>query len=157
MIYEFVRQFAQFLASDKRGNLVKIGSMEEEKHDLYERIGGEAGIERLVTVFYDRVLAEPELAPFFEHASMDRLKMMQKEFFSEALGGPLFYSGHSLRQVHAGKGISRENLRTFVGCLLKVLKEEIDQFGLTRQDVDRIYSRIAIEADRITDDVTESG
>ena len=104
-----------------------------------------------------QVLADPELAPFFEHASIDRLKTMQKEFFSEALGGPLFYSGHSLRQVHAGKGISRENLRTFVGCLLKVLKEEMDQFGLTRQDVDRIYSRIAIEADRITDDVAESG
>lgn len=140
-----------------RGDSDKNGSMEEEKHDLYKRIGGEAGIERLVTVFYDRVMAEPELAPFFKHAPMDRLKMMQKEFFSEALGGPLFYSGHSLRQVHAGKGISRENLRTFVGCLLKVLKEEMDDFGLTRQDVDRIYSRIAIEADRVTDDVAESG
>jgi hemoglobin len=131
--------------------------MTEKNESLYERIGGEAGIERLVNVFYDRVVAEPDLAPFFTHAPMDRLKMMQKEFFSEALGGPLFYSGHSLRQVHAGKGINKEHLRTFVECLLKVLKEEMDGFGLSRQDVDAIYSRIAIEADRITDDVTESG
>ena len=131
--------------------------MAEENVNLYERIGGEEGIERLVNVFYDRVVAEPELAPFFTHAPMDRLKMMQKEFFSEALGGPLFYSGHSLRQVHAGKGIQKEHLRTFVGCLLKVLEESMGDLNLSRQDVDSIYSRIAIEADRITDDVAESG
>lgn len=131
--------------------------MDEEKHDLYKRIGGEAGIERLVTAFYDRVLAEPDLAPFFTHVPMDRLKVMQKEFFSEALGGPLFFSGKSLRTVHAGKGIKKEHLRRFVKCLLKTLEEEMDDFGLDRQDVDRIYSRIAIEADRLTDDVTESG
>ncbi|MEP4078603.1 truncated hemoglobin [Haloferula sp.] len=133
------------------------GSMDDENHNLYELIGGEAGIEKLVTAFYDRVLTEPDLAPFFRHVPMDRLRMMQKEFFSEALGGPLFYKGHSLRQVHAGKGISKEHLRRFVGCLLKTLEEEREDFGLTRQDVDRIYSRIAIEADRLTDDVTESG
>lgn len=131
--------------------------MAEENVNLYERIGGEEGIERLVNVFYDRVVAEPELAPFFTHAPMDRLKMMQKEFFSEALGGPLFFSGRSLRQVHAGKGIRKEHLRRFVEILLTTLEEEMDDFGLTRRDVDQIYSRIAIEADRLTDDVTESG
>ncbi|MGB6221335.1 group I truncated hemoglobin [Haloferula sp.] len=131
--------------------------MAEDKHNLYERIGGEEGIEKLVTAFYERVLAESDLAPFFEHAPMDRLKTMQKEFFSEALGGPLFFSGRSLRQVHAGKGIQKEHLRRFVEILLTTLEEEMDDFGLTRQDVDQIYSRIAIEADRLTDDVTESG
>lgn len=131
--------------------------MENEKRSLYERVGGESGIERLAMPFYDRVLAIPDLAPFFRHVPMDRLKVMQKEFFSEALGGPLFFVGRSLRQVHAGKGISKEIMRTFAECMLETLEREVEDFTLTRQDVDRMFSRIAPDVDRVTDDVTESG
>lgn len=131
--------------------------MTDENQNLYERLGGETGIESLVDDFYQRVLGDSELAPFFEHASMDRLRTMQKELFSEALGGPLHYSGHSLREVHAGKGIRKRDLRRFVGHLLATLEESQGDRGLTRQEIDAIYSRIALEADQITDGVNESG
>jgi hemoglobin len=126
---------------------------------LYRALGGEEGIEKLVERFYERVFADPKLAPFFEHVPVDRLKMMQKEFFSEALGGPLFYTGHSLRQVHAGKGIRKEDLRRFVGHLMDTLDAADEELGisLSRLDIDGIYSRIAIEADRITNSVGDSG
>lgn len=127
------------------------------KESLYERIGAEKGVEHLVAAFYDRVAADETLAPFFEHASMERLRTMQKEFFSEALGGPLFYTGHSLRQVHAGRGIKREHLRSFIKHLLSTLEAEQEELKITDQEVKDIYSRIAIEADRITNDVAESG
>lgn len=131
--------------------------MEERNESLFDRIGGEKGIEALIGAFYDRVLADEVLRPFFENAPMDRLRTMQKEFFSEALGGPLFYSGRSLRQVHAGRGITKEHLRRFTGHLLETLEVEREGLSLTPADVNAIYSRIAIEADRVTDDVTESG
>lgn len=124
---------------------------------MFEKIGGEAGVERLVGKFYQRVLADPELGPFFKDAPIDHLQKMQKEFFSEALGGPLFYTGRSMRQVHAGRGIKREHLQSFVQHLLDTLEAERADLNLDRQEIDRIYSRIAVEADRITDDVTESG
>ncbi len=127
--------------------------MSEQPDRLYQAVGGEAGIELLVGRFYQRVLADPKLAPFFEHVPMERLRMMQKEFFSEALGGPLFYSGHSLRQVHAGKGIRKEHLRRFVKHLLTTLEEDVPELNLDRLEIDAIYSRIAIEADRITNSV----
>jgi len=131
--------------------------MAEESRTLFDKIGGEAGIERLVGEFYERVLADEVLAPFFEGVPIERLQAMQKEFFSEALGGPLFYSGRSLRQVHDGRGITKEHLRRFVGHLMATLEESQDGLGLSRQDVDAIHSRIAVEADRITNDATESG
>jgi hemoglobin len=127
------------------------------KDSLFARAGGEAGIEKLVEAFYERVLADEVLAPFFEHAPMDHLRTMQKELFSEALGGPLYYSGRSLRQVHAGKGIKRRHVRRFVGHLLKTLEAEREDLKITEQEVKDIYSRIAVEVDRVTDDVTESG
>ncbi|MCU0795995.1 MAG: group 1 truncated hemoglobin [Akkermansiaceae bacterium] len=130
--------------------------MESSSSHLYERLGGEIGIERLVGRFYERVQADEHLAPFFEHVPMGRLKMMQKEFFSEAVGGPLYYTGRSLRQVHAGRGIRKEDLRRFTGHLVATLKEAEKELGISPQETHAIYSRIAIEADRITDDVTES-
>ncbi len=56
---------------------------------LFDRVGGEQGVRNLVRSFYDRVLRDPELAPFFEDASIDRLYSMQYEFFAAALGGPV--------------------------------------------------------------------
>ena len=128
-----------------------------DEQNLYERIGGEAGIEQLVKSFYNRVLADEELAPFFEHVPMDKLRTMQKEFFSEALGGPLFYSGRPLREVHAGKGIKKEHLRRFTDHLFEVLDEGKVEMGLTPQEVDAIYSRIALEADEIGGGGAETG
>lgn len=116
---------------------------------LYDRIGGEAGVVQLVEAFYERVLADEELAPFFRHVPMDALRKMQKEFFSEALGGPLFYSGRPLREVHAGMEIKRRHLTRFTDCLLATLEAEQEGLKLSRQDIDAIYSRIALEADEI--------
>lgn len=120
---------------------------------LYDRIGGEIGIENLVHKFYERVQADPELVPFFLHVPMEKLRAMQKELFSEALGGPLFYSGRSIRDVHAGRGISKEHLQRFLGHLL----DTVSSLDLSRHEIDQIYSRIAREADEVTDDTTESG
>lgn len=131
--------------------------MPDNEPSVFEKIGGEEGVERLVEKFYDRVISDPKLGRFFEQAPVEHLKTMQKEFFSEALGGPLFYSGRSLRQVHAGKGIHKEHLQCFIEHLLATLKAERSDLNLDDQEINRIYSRIAIEADRITDDVTESG
>jgi hemoglobin len=131
--------------------------MSEDNKSLYDRIGGEAGIEKLVDEFYDRVLADPELSPFFANTETSRLRAMQKEFFSEAIGGPLFYSGHSLREVHAGRGIKKTHLRLFTGHLLQTLKDHKDELSLSPQDIDAMYSRIAIEADEISDGGSETG
>lgn len=116
---------------------------------MFDRVGGEAGIEQLVHGFYDRVLADPELNPFFKHVPMEKLLSMQKEFFSEALDGPLFYSGRSLREVHQGHEISKRHLRRFTDHLLATLESRQKDLGLTEQDVNAIHSRIAMEADEI--------
>lgn len=117
---------------------------------LYERIGGEAALENLVREFYDRVLADQVLAPFFEHVDTSKLKAMQKEFFSEALGGPLFYTGRSMREVHAGKGIRKSHLALFTGHLMDTLENHKDRLTLTKADIHSVYSRIALEADEIS-------
>ncbi|MEO0017353.1 MAG: Group 1 hemoglobin GlbN [Verrucomicrobiota bacterium] len=120
---------------------------------LYDRAGGEAGITQIVGVFYQRVLADPELSPFFAHVPMEKLRRMQVEFFSSALNGPLQYSGQPLAHVHRGHGITKAHLRRFTEHLLASL----ETLNLSRQDVQTIYTRIAREADEVTDDADGSG
>lgn len=74
---------------------------------IYEAIGGEPALTAVVSDFYDRVLADQKLAWFFAGANMNKLKGKQVEFFSAALGGPHVYQGQSMRDVHAGRGISQ--------------------------------------------------
>ena len=117
----------------------------ETNESLYERVGGEAGVERLVTAFYAAVLADPKLAPFFREVAIDKLKRMQREFFTAALDGPATYSGRPIAHVHHGRRIKASHMGRFVGHLLNI----IEDYGLTEAERDGIISRINIYADEI--------
>jgi hemoglobin len=124
-----------------------------EENTLYERIGGETGIARLMGDFYDRVLTDPELRSFFEGVEMEKLRRMQREFFAAALGGPSHYSGRSLAEVHAGRGIGLRHLRRFLEHLFETLRAH----GVTEVDAYEVVSRINLYADEITGDVPGQG
>lgn len=113
---------------------------------LYERLGGESAIAALIEAFYIRVLADPELAPFFRHTSMDHLRTMQTQFFSMALGGPVSYTGQSLGHIHHGHGISRHHFALFVGHMLETLKDA----GCDEHETDVVIEHINTFANEIT-------
>lgn len=119
---------------------------------LYDRVGGEQGVKNLVRSFYDRVLKDPELAPFFETASLDRLFRMQSEFFGAALGGPVTYSGLSICQAHFGMGIDRQDFARFVNHLIETLKA----WQLSEHEINDLISRVNTYADDVTGAVVVS-
>lgn len=120
--------------------------MDDQKPTLYERIGGKPVVKQLVEEFYGRVLADPELKPFFAHASMERLRHMQYEFFSAALDGPVEYSGQPVYMAHHGRGINNHHLSLFLDHLLETIKAAHPD----EQDVLDIINRINLYADEIT-------
>ena len=114
---------------------------------LYERVGGEEAITRLVDAFYDRGLADPELEPVFRDTAMDKLRRMQREFFAAALGADVSYSGRPLGQAHAGRDISPKHLQRFVAHLIETLNADFD---LRPADESAIVDRIWRHADDVT-------
>jgi hemoglobin len=68
---------------------------------LYQRVGGEAAIMAAATLFYDKVLADPELAPFFASLDMEKQVSKQVAFLSWAFGGPERYAFRPLGEAHA--------------------------------------------------------
>jgi hemoglobin len=85
--------------------------------NIYSQIGGHEALEVVVADFYDRVLADGELAGFFTGTNMSRLKGKQVEFFAAALGGPDPYTGVPMRQVHQGRGITAHHFGLVAGHL----------------------------------------
>ena len=112
---------------------------------IYEQIGGAEALEAVVTDFYDRVLADDELAGFFTGTNMARLKGKQAEFFAAALGGPDPYTGASMRQVHQGRGIKVRHFNLVAGHLT----DSLSAAGVPDDIVATIIGAIAPLADDI--------
>lgn len=120
--------------------------------NLYERVGGEETIVAAVDDFYARVLSDPELAPFFEGARMDKLRAMQVELFSSVLGGPVEYSGMALFDAHAGRGIEARHITRFTHHLLETLLG----MGVDPDDADQIVSKVTILAQDVLGETTDA-
>lgn len=106
---------------------------------IYERIGGEEALVAVVDDFYERVLADAELAPFFRGTSMPRLKGMQVAFFAAALGGPDEYRGRSMKDVHRGRGIGRHHFE----LVAKYLTDSLLAAGVPEATAETIIGAIA--------------
>jgi hemoglobin len=94
---------------------------EQAEPSIYESIGGEPALAAVVDDFYARVLADPQLSGFFAGTNMPRLKGRQVEFIAAALGGPVPYTGASMRDAHRGRGIAQEHFDLVAGHLVTAL------------------------------------
>lgn len=112
---------------------------------IYEEIGSQKALIAVVDDFYDRVLADPELAVFFKGTNMSRLKGMQVEFFAAALGGPDVYRGRSMKDVHRGRGIGQRHF----DLVATHLNEALSGAGVPPETVNTIIGTIAPLADDI--------
>lgn len=81
---------------------------EAEKPTLYERLGGQKGVESIVDGTLERHLENPKLAPYFAHLDHAWFRKTIVEFFATGTGGPATYSGADVRTAHAHLNISDE-------------------------------------------------
>ncbi len=88
---------------------------------IYDSIGGAAAVRAAVDDFYDRVLADPELAPFFDGTDLQRLKAHQRSFIAAAIGGPEIFAGRDMASAHAGLGVTHAQFDAVVAHLVDTL------------------------------------
>ncbi|MBQ0760654.1 group 1 truncated hemoglobin [Zhongshania sp.] len=112
---------------------------------LYERIGGEAAVDKAVDIFYDKIMADGRISAFFENIDMFALARKQKLFLTMVFGGPSDYSGEDMRTAHAGMGINNEHFNAVVENLAGTLSE----LGVGADDI----AEVAKIADSVRDEV----
>ncbi len=118
---------------------------------IYDSIGGAGAVSAVVDIFYDNVLSDPSLAPYFDGVSLARLKGHQRSFIAAALGGPEAYAGRSMAEAHAGLGVTPEAFGKVVGHLVQALEIA----GVDHDTIAEIGSNLApLEADIVSHQTT---
>jgi hemoglobin len=91
---------------------------------LFEEIGGEPELRKIVARFVDRLFDDPMIGFFFERADRQRIKDKEYEFAARHLGASIEYTGRPLTTAHAAH-------RIFDGQFmrrLQILRETLAEF-----------------------------
>lgn len=112
---------------------------------LYERLGGEAAVDAVVDEFYDRVLADESLAPYFEGVDTERLRDHQKQFIAQVAGGPAEYDGADMHTAHAHLDITAEAFARVVDHLDASLRA----FDVPAEDREAVLDAVAAFEDDV--------
>ncbi|GLC34075.1 hypothetical protein PLESTF_000172200 [Pleodorina starrii] len=93
---------------------------------LYERLGGSAAVEAAVEIFYNRIIADGELAPFFQGVDMKKQRRKQVAFMTYVFGGAGAYEGRDLYKAHKNlieqHGLKELHFDLVAGHLLETLR-----------------------------------
>ncbi len=112
---------------------------------LYDKYGGFATINSIVTDFYDNLLENNDVAHFFENVSLERLIDHQTKFLCQVLGGPSEYTGKELSAAHQNMNISDADF----GTVATILKQTLEDAGVEPEDLDTIIGIVASTKDQI--------
>src|SRR4051812_9253350 len=122
----------------------------DQKRPLFDRLGGDKGINALVDDWVARALADPRVnwerkgvtrggMSFNRNKSVEwnasadnvaKMKTHIAQFLSVATGGPPKYEGREMKDVHAGLHITNAEFDASVGDL----KTSLDKLGIPNQE-----------------------
>jgi hemoglobin len=114
---------------------------------LYASLGGDMGLRAAVAVFYARVTADPELAPYFAGIDLDRLRAHRRAFLMAALDGPTIFTGRPLETAHAGRGITDDHFDRLVDHLAETLGDlgnASTDVALVRERLEALRARVVV-------------
>ncbi len=94
---------------------------------LYDWAGGMPVFEKLIDVFYEKVLLDEALAPVFKHMSAQH-QLHVAHFIAEVFGGPPMYSSSEgshfkMIQKHLGRQLTEQHRKRWVQLLIESADE----------------------------------
>jgi len=132
-----------------------IGAQAEGKLALFDRLGGEQGLARIVDDFLPRATQDPRVnwqrkdvkhGGILHHdesamwsASPEQIAALKKhfvQFFALATGGPAHYDGTGMKAAHAGMRISNPEFDAVIGDL----KATLDRLQIPNKEQKELLS-----------------
>lgn len=106
---------------------------------LYQALGGQPGLTRLVDDFMVRLVADPRMNPFFKDVDEKDLKAKLVTQFCEVSGGPCRLKEHDMKKKHEELKITKSD---FNG-LVEVLQKSMDAQGIPFSAQNRLLAQLA--------------
>src|SRR2546422_9091062 len=108
---------------------------------LYKRLGGYDAIAAVTDDFVGRLASDPSLSRFFIGHSTDSLKRIRQLVVDQlcfATGGPCVYIGRTMKESHAGMGVTENDWKIAVDHLVATL----DKFNVPAKEKDEVLSAL---------------
>jgi len=105
----------------------------QTKQTLYERLGSYNAIAAVVDDFIGRLVTDKQFERFFVGHSTDSKKRIRQHIldqFCAAAGGPCIYTGRTMKDSHAGLGITDAEW----DAAAKHLVASLDKFNVGEQE-----------------------
>ncbi len=112
---------------------------------LFDKLGGQQGIDQIVDDFYKRIMADSTLNHFFANTDMDKQRRHQAALFSQIFDGPNQYSGRQMEKVHTGMNLQPQHF----DAIAKHLTESLAQGGVSSEDTNAALARVSTLKDSI--------
>ena len=115
-----------------------------KKETLWDRLGGEKNLRKVVEDFMDLEHTDPKVDFFrggkhkLNEEQLAALKQSIVEFVSQATGGPLKYTGKTMKEAHEGMGITNSQF----DALVADLKQALDKNGAKPADRDAVLAAL---------------
>jgi truncated hemoglobin YjbI len=93
---------------------------------LFEELGGEPVLRRIIERFVDREFDDLMIGFFFRNASRERVKAKEYEFAARHLGADIPYTGRPIPEAHAAHPIMGGQFMR----RLKILEETLQELGV---------------------------
>lgn len=123
-------------------------SQQDQEKTVYELIGGQKTVARLVNAFYNRVAKDPDLSPIFPD-DLTLTKEKQTLFLSQYLGGPPLYNekyGHPmLRARHMPFPVTPTRAKAWLQCM----SDAMDDVGIEGTVRDYMFERLTLTANHM--------
>ncbi len=107
---------------------------EDMEKTLFDKYGGFSTISKIVLTFYDRMIEDEDVGPFFDDIDLPKLIDHQTKFISSLMGGPASFSDDHIERAHRNMAI--ENLH--FDRLKEIVSETLVEFDVATEDVDVI-------------------
>jgi hemoglobin len=129
------RAFALRSTIDRIRADVNPGSRTVAGPSLWERLGGEPNVARVVDDFVAAAAPDPAVNFLrdgkFKDLDVPRLKRLLIEQISSVSGGPFKYTGRGMKEVHQGMGITDAEFNALAGHL----KAALEKNGAQPEDI----------------------
>jgi hemoglobin len=113
---------------------------------LYDQLGGNEAIHKVVEYFYQElVLKDETINQFFEKTDIDKQILHQTKFISFALGGPNQYSGRSMEKAHEGMNLQPEHF----DAVVRHLHDALAHFGVGEEGITQALQKVEALRDHI--------
>ena len=98
---------------------------------VYDQVGGFVSVRKIILEFYNRVLDEDELIPYFKTIDMERQIDHQTKFISMLLGGPASFTDKHLEHVHKQMSIQNDHF----DLVKDILEETLEDFDFSEEHI----------------------